>query len=370
MLRRVMAWFVVLAAMAGVAAGLSFYKINEFKNAKAAAEASPEPMESIATVRARKGHWVASERAIGTVVATRQIELRNEIAGTIAKLGFASGQVVEAGVLLIAFDTRQEEASLASAQAETRLAKLTLERRESLRGSAAFSAQEFDKAREELAGAEARAQSLQVAIDKKRIHSPFRARIGITDLQPGSYLDVGTLVTRLQGVDTDAYIDFSLPQDSTAMIHNGTTVSFTTPALDGKTHSATIIAEDDSIDSNNRTVRFRASAAGLGDVLRPGAFVDVTAVISEPRDTVLVPLSAVRRSPNGQHVFLVVEEGGKLRARQRPVETGAVQDNEIGVEKGVAEGELVATSGSFKLRDGVLVQTETPKVDGAPVGLN
>ncbi|MGH8597586.1 MAG: efflux RND transporter periplasmic adaptor subunit, partial [Gammaproteobacteria bacterium] len=93
MLRRLMAWLVVLVAMAGIAAGLGFYKINEFKNAKAAAEASPEPMESIAAVRARKGQWVASERAIGTVVATRQIELRNEIAGTIAKLGFTSGQV-------------------------------------------------------------------------------------------------------------------------------------------------------------------------------------------------------------------------------------------------------------------------------------
>jgi len=370
MLKRLLAWFVVLTLMAGIAAGLGYYKFNEIKNADAAAQASPEPMEAVATARARKGQWVARERAIGTVVATRQLELRNEIAGTIAKLGFKSGDIVEAGAMLVELDTRQEEAALASAEAEARLARLTLERRESLKRSAAFSAQELDNAREAFAGAQARARALQVAIDKKKIVAPFRARVGITDLQPGSYLEIGTLMTRLQGIDADAYIDFALPQDSTALIRKGTVVSFSMPGSHGQTHSATIVAEDDSVDANNRTVRFRASAAGFGELLRPGAFVDVIAVVSEPRDTVLVPLSAVRRSANGEHVFLIVEEEGKLRARTRTVETGVVDKDEIGIEKGISEGELVATSGSFKLRDGALVNTQSLKADGAAAGLN
>jgi membrane fusion protein (multidrug efflux system) len=74
---------------------------------------------------------------------------------------------------------------------------------------------------------------------------------------------------------------------------------------------------------------------------------------------VLVPLASVRRSPNGQHVFVLVEEDGKLRARMRTVTTGAVLGDEIAVHKGVAAGELIATSGSFKLRDGLLVDTGT-----------
>jgi hypothetical protein len=42
-------------------------------------------------------------------------------------------------------------------------------------------------------------------------------------------------------------------------------------------------------------------------------FVDVVAVVSAPRPAVLVPLTAVRRSPYGEHVFRLVVEGGKLR---------------------------------------------------------
>jgi membrane fusion protein (multidrug efflux system) len=366
MLRHVVAWLVVVVAVAGISGGLGLYKHNELRAAQAAAEASPEPVEAVAVVRARKGEWSASTRAIGTVVALRQLEIRNELAGTIAEMGFASGDVVEAGQLLVQLDVRQERASLAAAEAEARLAKVTLERREGLRDSPAFSAQELDKSREEFAAATARAKSLEVAIEKKRIAAPFRARIGITNLQPGAYLDVGTLIGRLQGVAPDAFVDFSLPQDSAAAIRPGVTVTLSGPGVPDNSAPAKIVAVDDSVDGSSRAVRFRAVASGLGDTLRPGTFVDVLAVISKPRETVLVPLTAIRRSPNGQHVFVIAEEAGKMRARQRPVQTGPVQDEEIAIEKGLAAGEVIAASGSFKLRDGLLVQTDPPRAENGP----
>ncbi len=370
MLKHIFAWLVVVVAIAGISGGLGYYKHNEFRAAQAAAEASPEPMEAVVVVRARQGEWSPSTRAIGTVVALRQLEIRNELAGTIAEMGFASGDVVEAGQLLVQFDVRQERASLAAAEAEARLAKLTLERREGLRESPAFSPQELDKSREDFAAASARAASLEVAIEKKRITAPFRARIGITDLQPGAYLDVGTLIGRLQGVDPDAYVDFSLPQDSAASIHTGTQVTLMSAGIPGGTAEAKIVAEDDSVDGSSRSVKFRAVASGLGDKLRPGTFVDVIAVISKPREMVMVPLTAVRRSPNGQHVFVITEEDGKLRARQRAVQTGPVQDDEIAIEKGLAAGEVIASSGSFKLRDGLLVQADAHKAEDGKVEVN
>lgn len=364
MLRHTIAWLVVILTMAAIASGLSLYKANEFRNAQAAAEASPEPIEAVVTARAHLGEWTATTRAIGTVVAVRQLELRNEIAGTIAELGFQSGDIVEAGQVLVQFDVRQEKAALAAVEAEARLAKLTLERREALKESPAYSIHELDKARADFEAATARASNLAVAIDKKKIAAPFRARVGITDLQPGAYLDVGTLIVELQGVDTDAYIDFSLPQENAVMLKTGTSVELRGAGLPGGAATARIIAEDNSVDAQNRTIRFRAEASGLGLTLRPGAFVDVIAVTAPPRQAVFVPLSAVRHSPNGQYVFLVVEEGGKARARQRTVATGPANGDEIVIEKGLAPGDVVAASGSFKLRDGVLIASERPAADG------
>lgn len=357
MLKRLGAWLVVVLAVAGIAGGLGLYKYNEIKVAVAAAQATPEPVEAVASARARAGTWSASTRAIGSVVALRHVEIKNEIAGVIAEIGFKSGDIVEEGALLVQFDVRQEKAALAAAEADARLAKLTLERRRGLRNSAAFNEQELDKAREEYAAATARAQNLSVIVDKKRITAPFRARIGISDWQPGAYLDIGTPIVKLQGVADDAYVDFTLPQDSTAIVRTGTRVTLSGAALPGGKATAEIVAEDNSADDSNRAIRFRAAAKGFGKILRPGTFVDVTVATSAPQPTVLVPLAAVRRSPNGQHVFVIVEEEGKLRARMRAVTTGAVEGDDIAVHDGIKAGELIASSGSFKLREGLLVDT-------------
>lgn len=362
MLRRAIAWLIVILAVAGIGGGLGFYKYREIQVAIASSQGAPEPVESVHSVRAREGQWSATTRAIGSVIALRQVEIKNEIAGVISAMGFKSGDVVDAGALLVQFDVRQEQAGLAAADAEARLAKLTLDRRESLRNSAAFNEQELDRSREEFAASTARARNLEVIVDKKRITAPFHARVGITNWQPGAYLDVGTLIVTLQGVDADAYVDFSLPQDDAAAIRTGSRVKLSGPAIPGGEATAEIIAEDNSADGSSRAVRFRAVAKGLGGTLRPGTFVDVTVVTSEPRTAVMVPLASVRRSPSGQHVFVLVEEKGKLRARARPVQSGMVQGDDIAIVKGLETGELIATSGSFKLRDGLLVEAEAAAV--------
>ncbi len=368
MFKHTLAWLAVILAIAGVGGGLSLYKINQFK-AAGAGHGSHEPMEAVAAVRARTGEVAFTTRAIGTVVALRQLDIRNEIAGLIAEMGFSSGSIVEAGQLLVQLDVRQEQAALVAAEAEAQLAKQNLDRREGLRSSPAYSAQETDRSRSEHASASARARSLAVAIEKKRIVAPFRARIGITNLQPGAYLESGTLIGRLQGIEDDVHVDFSLPQDEAAEIRTGTSVVLSGSAIPAGT-TAVVVAEDDSINSTNRAVRLRATAKGIGGLVRPGTFVDVIATTSKPRATVLIPLTALRRSPNGQHVFVLVEEAGKLRARQRTVTTGAIQGDDIAVDKGLVAGELIAASGSFKLREGLLVNTEVPRAANATTGVN
>ncbi|HEX9791455.1 MAG TPA: efflux RND transporter periplasmic adaptor subunit [Kiloniellales bacterium] len=362
MARHLLAWLVVVLTIAGVVSGLGYYKYSEIQSAIAAAASFPEPQEAVQSVRVRQGEWTSTARAVGTVVALRQVEIRNELAGTIVEVGFTSGAIVEAGQLLVRFDTRQEEASRAAAQAEARLARLTFERREALRSSQAVSAQDLDKAREEFEAATARVQMLEAGIDKKTILAPFRARVGLTDLQPGAYLEAATPIAMLQGVDADTYIDFSLPQDSASVLHPGVPVTLTGPQITGGAAIASIVAVDASVDGNDRALRFRALATGLGEILRPGAFVDVVAMTAPPQPALFIPLTAVRRAPFGQHVYHLVEEQGQVRARQRIIRTGPVQGGEITVLDGLAEGDLIAAAGSFKLREGLLVQTGTASV--------
>jgi membrane fusion protein, multidrug efflux system len=358
---RLAAWLLVVLLAIGIVGGLAFIKYQRISTAIATAEAMPEPSETVTEARAHPGTWSATSRAIGTVRALREVTLMAEIPGVVTEVAFASGDRVEAGQVMVKLDARQEEADLTAARAEAELAELTLNRRKRMQANVADS--EIDAARAALTAARAAVARLQVAIAKKTIRAPFNARVGITDLQPGAYLEAGAFVAELRGVDEDAYVDFTLPQDQAALIQPGVMVSLRNPAL-AQESRAEVIAVDAAVDARGRTVRFRARAERLGDRLRPGAFVDVVAVTAPPREVLLVPLTALRRSAWGEHVFVLVEENGVLRARQRQVRAGPVVDRAIAVEEGLAEGERVAATGAFKLRDGLRVNIGTDAGEG------
>src|SRR2546430_13395635 len=61
----------------------------------------------------------------------------------------------------------------------------------------------------------------RAVIEKKTIRAPFRARVGISDVHPGQYLNEGTELTTLQGVDAAANVDFTVAQAVAAELHAG-----------------------------------------------------------------------------------------------------------------------------------------------------
>jgi membrane fusion protein (multidrug efflux system) len=71
---------------------------------------------------------------------------------------------------------------------------------------------------------------------------------------------------------------------------------------------------------------------------------------------VSIPVSALRKGPAGDHVFVILpDSAGKPRAHDQPVQSGPVIDDDVVILAGLKPGQQVATSGSFKLRESVLV---------------
>jgi membrane fusion protein (multidrug efflux system) len=67
-------------------------------------------------------------------------------------------------------------------------------------------------------------------------------------------------------------------------------------------------------------------------------------------------VSALRKGPGGDHVFVIAPDtDGQARAHIRQVESGPTLTDRVVVLAGLSAGEQVAATGSFKLRDGVLV---------------
>src|SRR5262249_24710428 len=127
---------------------------------------------------------------------------------------------------------------------------------------------------------------------------------------------------------------------------------------------AEIVAIDARVDSTTRNAWVRARINDADHAPAPGASVQVRVPVGQARPAVAVPVSALRKGPEGGHVFVIEpDENGKPRAHVRRVGTGAMLGDEIVIFSGLSAGEKVAASGSFKLREALqVVIAENPAV--------
>lgn len=350
-------WFssLLLLIILAIGAGLGLWKYESIQARAEAAAGQPEPMESVTIAVAREMDHRQTTTSIGTVLALRSVMLKNELAGTVREVRLTPGQIVEAGTLLVALDVSVEEAELKAQEAQAALAKTVLNRRQNLSQELATTQEEVDRARADQDIAHAQIARTRAIIAKKTIRAPFRARVGIADVHPGQYLDEGTLLTTLQGVGDAVHVDFTVAQQVAADLREGHNVEVFV-AGQASPVTARIIALDARIDPTTRNAMVRARIDGSDQPPAPGASVRVQVPVGPSRMAIAIPVSALRKGPGGDQVFLIQpDEHGKTRAQARLVESGAMLGDEIIIHSGLAAGDRVAASGSFKLRNGVLV---------------
>lgn len=342
------------------------------------------PPEAVTSAKVEAAEWQATRPAVATLVAVRAVTVGAELPGAIREVAFESGQAVRRGALLVRLDTSTEEAQLQAAEAEASLARLALERAESLRQAEASSQADLDQARARARQAEATVAALQATIAKKSIRAPFDGRVAIRQVEVGQVVSPGTPIASIQSIDP-IHADFWLPQQALADLKDGQQVVLRTDTFPAERWEGRITTINPEVDVATRNVRVRATLPNPGGRLRPGMYANAEVVSPERRPVLLVPATAVLFAPYGDSVYVLEEakpedakaeggraEGGKaeaappgprLVARQRFVRLGERRGDLVAVASGLAAGEAVVSSGAFKLRNGTAV---TVRNDLAP----
>lgn len=317
----------LLTSILLVGLGLGAWKRAALHAADSAGASQPEPMETATVATAVERQYRPTTTAIGTVLALTSVTLRNELPGTVRRVMLTPGRVVDAGTVLVALDVAVEEADLQAQRAQADLAATTLARIERLRQANAASQEELDQARAARDVALAQIARTRAIIERKTIRAPFRARVGLSDVHPGQYLNEGTELTTLQGVDQAANVDFTVAQTVAAELRPGETVSVLTPESPRPVR-ARIVAIDARVDPTTRNALVRARVDR--DAPAPGASVRVEVPVAPLSPAVAIPVSALRKGPDGDHVFLIVpDSAGRPRAHVQPVVSGTVVDDQV-----------------------------------------
>ncbi|MEE9142299.1 MAG: efflux RND transporter periplasmic adaptor subunit [Gammaproteobacteria bacterium] len=98
------------------------------------------------------------------------------------------------------------------------------------------------------------------------------------------------------------------------------------------------------LDPTTRTLKVRLRFENEAEVLRPNMFARVTIYSGDTAPVVQVPREAVIRGGLSDRIVLSL---GKGRFRSQPVELGIESGGQIEIRRGIADGDVVVTSGQF-----------------------
>ncbi len=349
--------FITLGLFLALVGALGLLKYRQIKIAMSMPWT--QPPEAVTTVVAKEESWVASQSAIGTVVAVHGVTLSADLPGKVSQITFDSGRWVKEGEVLVRLDTVQEQAQLAAAEAQYDLAKMNLDRAKELSQKQVISQAEYDNWEAQAKTAEATAESYRAAISRKTIRAPFSGILGIRQVSVGQYLAGGDPIVPLQSLDP-VYVNFDVPQQAMNSLRVGDEVRVSVEG-DSLTVDGKITAINSLVDEGTRNVEVQASFKNSKQSLRPGMFVEVQVMGKNASTVIALPVSAINYAPYGDSVFIVEDVTGQdgktyKGVRQQFVKLGSGRGDQVAVLSGVKPGEEIVSSGVFKLRPGAAVE--------------
>ncbi|WP_368182415.1 efflux RND transporter periplasmic adaptor subunit [Aeromonas sp. R7-5] len=317
----------------------------------------------------------------GRTAPLRVAEVRPQVNGIILKRLFTEGSDVKAGQLLYQIDpavyqaeVASAKANLAKAEANERSARLKAQRYAELVKVKAISSQEYDDADAawkqqlaEIGAAKAALQTANINLAYTRITAPISGRIGKSAVTEGALVTAqqADSLTSISQLDP-MYVDV---RQSTADLlrlkrlvaegkltqgeKDGAGVSFQLEDGSQYGEKGALQFSDVTVDEATGMVTLRVIVPNPDQLLLPGMFMRATLQEGERPQGLLVPQTAVTRTPKGGATVMVVTADNKVELRE--VQVGRMSGDSWVVESGLKAGEKVIVAGLQKVKPGVVV---------------
>ncbi len=329
------------------------------------------------------GEW------IGTLDGFVNADVRAQVTGYLVRQDYKEGAFINKGQLLFEIDPRtfqaafdqakgqfaQAKAQLANAEAVQVRTQLDVERYAPLAKEQAASQQDLDNATQNnlaakatVATAQAQIETAEAALETARLNLDFtRLTAPISGIAGQAQLQVGALVTTSgAAVTTVSTLDpirdyFTVSEQDYVHLQKNLSGSekqhwkLQLILADGTTypHEGAFYFAGRAVDQNTGAIQLAALFPNPGNVLRPGQYGKVRAVVRIETGALLVPQPAVTEL-QGSYQADVVGPDGKIAIR--PVKVGDRIGTMWIIEDGLKAGERVVAEGQQALRPGMIVR--------------
>jgi membrane fusion protein (multidrug efflux system) len=333
------------------------------------------------------GEW------IGTLDGFTNADVRAQVTGYLLRQGYQEGAFVKKGQLLFEIDPRPFQAALDQAEGQLAQATAQLANSEAVQGRTeldvnrytplareqAASQQDLDNAiqnnmaaKATVATAKAQIKSAAAAVETAKINLDFTRLVAPIDGIAGqAQLQVGALVNPSSGPVTSVstvdpikvyftvsereYLDWNrrFPTEATREAANKR-VRLELILADGSSygHEGTIYFADRQVNQSTGAIRIAGLFPNPGNILRPGGYGKVRAVIRLQQGALLVPQRAVSELQGGYQVAVV---GGDDKVSIRTVTVGDRVGTQWIIAEGLNLGDRIVAEGVQKVRAGAQV---------------
>ena len=357
MTKRMVIMLVVVGLLFGAIFGFQAFKAKMIKQFMANMKMPPA---TVTAMKAELHPWQPQLNAVGSLRAVHGVDVTTEIGGLVREVRFKSGDEAKAGQVLVQLNADADIGLLNSLEASAELARLVYTRDKEQFAIQAVSQAVLDGDAADLKSKEAQVAQQKAVVEKKTIRAMFDGRLGINAVNLGQYVNPGDKIVTLQSLDP-IYVDFSMPQQYLSRLKMGQTITVTTDAIPGRTFDGKITAINPKVDPDTRNLQIEATIPNPKHDLLPGMYGSVTVQSGEVQQYLTLPQTAVTFNPYGESVY-VIEEGAKgtdgkpvLTAKQTFVTVGETRGDQVAIVKGIKPGDMVATSGQLKLKNGSAV---------------
>lgn len=373
-MKRKYVWILVLMAFVAVLSGIGHAEKEKTEAGKDLAQ-TPAPEVAVADV-VEKAVPVYQEY-VATTDGIMNATILAQVTGYLIKQNYQEGSFVKKGTLLFEIDPRPFQADLEVAkavlarhQAVLTTAQSTLKRILPLAAARAVSQKDKDDAmgrvqasEAEVLAARAQVRKAELELSFTKIKSPIDGIAGAAKAQIGDL--VGTSqsqeLTTVSTVDPiKVYVPISEREYLQAVERAKTRTAeiektqFDLILTDGTTwpHKGTLGFADRQLDPQTGTIRVAILFPNPENVLRPGQYARVKALMATEKGALMVPQRAVAEL-QGTYRVAVVDADNTVRLRT--VKVGERFEGFWVIREGLRPGERVVVEGIQKVREGVRV---------------
>jgi membrane fusion protein (multidrug efflux system) len=345
------------------------------------ASKNPPPPQKVVVAPVIQRDEALFHEWIGTTQGDVTADIRPRVEGYLLRRVYTEGSLVKQGDVLFEIDPRQLEAQLRQAEANLEQAKASLDkaerdvtRDEPLAVQRAISQQELDNARSSRQGAAATVGALQAAVEQTRLNlswtkvtSPIDGIAGIAPQQVGDLVSPQTVLTTVSKVDPIRVLYQLSEQEYVEMLRDPEmrNAELQLVLADGGVFpkKGRVLLTGREVDVKTGTIAAIGLFPNPGNLLRPGQYAKVRAVVKVRRGALLVPQRAVNEM-QGDFQVGVVGPGDTAQIRKvKPAErVGSMWI----IEDGLKPGEQVIVEGFTRIKSGMIVSPVSASAAAEP----